>query len=455
MKKLLSLLALCAMTMVSCESLFGDDEPKKPVDPVDTPKEPEEPEQPEIEFQLTSENVVEITAQGGEFVITYAITNPDETLAVEVATEAKWIALSDALDATPYEVHLFVEANQSVEPRSAEVEVSYGEFKANVIVNQAADEELLPYLSGIYFGDMDCGDGCYNYNVVLATAENVLDVVTGDYYIAEGNKYLFLDIFASEPSANYNAQFAVPEGTYTFDVENTAMAGTVGAEYSYFYDATAEGEQVNFTEGVVVVSKEYIEATFKSAEGKEYHYYTVTTSVDNRPLFKGNGKSGVFSTLEDNLVMEFESPSLYAECYYDYYVIGKDMWILYIDDYATSQGLVMELLVPMGEAPVGKFPVCSDLTKERMALPGFVDGYGDAWWSWLFIYDGYAVVGEAPVVSGDLEIVDDGVGTYTATFSFVDDKGFTISGSCTSYFEVYGDVSVLSAHRRVVRPSRK
>ena len=61
MKKFLSLLALCAMTMVSCESLFGDDEPKKPVDdPIEEPTD-----EPEIEFQLTSENVVEFTAEGG------------------------------------------------------------------------------------------------------------------------------------------------------------------------------------------------------------------------------------------------------------------------------------------------------------------------------------------------------------------------------------------------------
>lgn len=445
MKKFFTLLALCAMTMVSCE----DDKAKTPA------PTPIEPEQPEIEFQLTSESVMEFTAKGGECVITYAITNPDETLSVEVTTDAEWIVSSDALDATPNEIHLFVEANKSVESRSAEVVVTYGELVANVLVNQAADEELLPYLSGIYFGNSYSGDDCYNYSVVLATAADVFDVVTGDYYLAEGNKYIFIDLFASQPSENYNAEFTVPEGVYAFDAENTAMPGTVGAEYSYFYNATAEGEQVYFTSGEVVVSKDSIEVSFKGTDGKMYTYYTLATSVDNRPLFKAGGNNAELSTLEENLEMLFESPSLYAECCYDYYVVGKDMWMLYIDDYATSQGFVLELLVPMGEAPVGKFPVSSDLTKQRMVLPGFADGYGDTWWSWFFCYDGYDVVGGAPVVSGNLEIVDDGTGTHTATFSFVDDKGFTISGSCTAYFETYGDVGVLSAQRRSVLPSRK
>lgn len=477
MKKFFYLLALCAMTMVSCEKWFGDDEPKKQTqEPTETPETPgddigeepgdepndepnddpnqgtEQPEQPEIEFQLTSDTVVELSCDGGMFVITYAITNPDENLAVDVDIKAGWISLTDALDATPNQVKLYAEANQSVEPRSAEVVVTYGEFKANVLVNQAADERLLPYLSGIYYGDY-YGAG-YNYTVVLSTAQNVLDVVTGDYYLAEGHKYLFIDLFSAEPSAEYNVKFNVPAGEYLFDVDNTAMAGSVGAEYTYFYDATAEGEQVSFVGGNVVVAENFIEATMMGADGVEYYFYTNTASVDNTALFKGNGMSCELSTLAEDLVIDFASPSLYAECYYDYYVVGKDLWVLYIDDYATGHSLAMELLTPMGEAPVGKFEVSSDLAKERLALPGFADGYGETWWSWYYLYDGYDVVGMAPVVSGSLEIVDDGTGTHTATFSFKEDKGYTISGSCTAYFETYGDVSVLSAKRHTA-PSRK
>ena len=47
---------------------------------------------PTIEFQITSENPMEFTAEGGACVIKYAITNPDATLSV---TEAKWISQDD------------------------------------------------------------------------------------------------------------------------------------------------------------------------------------------------------------------------------------------------------------------------------------------------------------------------------------------------------------------------
>ena len=476
MKKFFYLLALCAMTMVSCEKWFADDEPKKPAqEPTETPETPgddigeqpgdepnddpnddpnqgtEQPEQPKIEFQLTSNNVVELLCDGGMFEITYAITNPDENLAVDVDIEAGWISLVESLDATPNQVKLYAEANQSVEARSAKVVVRYGEFKANVLVNQAADERLLPYLSGIYYGD---AYGDYNYTVVLSTAENVLDVVTGDYYLAEGHKYLFLDLYSSEPSAEYNVKFNVPVGEYLFDADNLAIAGSVGAEYTYFYDATAEGEQVSFVNGVVIVTADAIHARMMVADGKEYYFYANTASVDNTALFKASGMQSELSTLTENLVIDFESPSLYAECYYDYYVVGKDLWVLYIDDYATGHSIAMELLTPMGEAPVGKFPVSTDLSKERIALPGFADGYGETWWSWYYLYDGYDVMGLAPVVSGELEIVDDGIGTHTATFSFKEDKGLSISGVCTAYLETYGEVSVLSAKRHIA-PSRK
>lgn len=459
MKKFLYLLALCAMTMVSCESLFADDEPqKKPNDnTTEIPEDPENPgdepvEEPKIEFKLVSEETVEFSAKGGTCVIKYAITNPDETLAVKVSCDAEWIVESDALHAPLNEIYLFVEANHSVKPRSTIVKLSYGEFMETVAIIQVADEEYLPYLSGIYHGNSNISD--YNYSIMLSTAESTLDIVTGKENIVEGNKYLFLDLYSSVPSAEYNVKFSVPEGVYTFDKDYKAMAGTVDVESSYFYDAT-EGKQIYFVSGTVEVSKTTIVVQLVDADGKSYRFYTLVNSVDNKALFKGCATLCELSTLAEDLEIPFEAASLYAEGCKDYYVVGKDMWLLYIDDYTSGHSLVMELLTPIGEAPVGVFPVSSDLSKERMALPGFVDGDGYNWWSWYYCYDGYDVVGEAPIVSGSLEIVDDGAGTHTAIFSFEEDKGLTISGSCTAYFETYGDVSVLSAKRRVIRPSRK
>lgn len=462
MKKLLYLLALCAMTMVSCESLFADEEPQKPVDNPQTPEEPEEPgdgpteepEQPKIEFQLTSDNTMEFSAKGGECIITYAITNPDETLSVKVTNEAQWIVESDALNVPSNEIHLYVEANQSVNPRSAIVTLSYGEFTAHVAIIQYADQELLPHLSGIYYGDSY--SGAYNYHIALSTKEAVFDIVTGGDNITEGDRYLILDLYSTKTSPEYNVAFSIPEGEYILDADNTTEANTIGAKFSYFYDATAEGEPVYFTSGAVNISKNRIDAEMVGTDGKEYYFYALTSSIDNRDLFTGKECLCELSTLADHLEIPFESASIYAECNSDYYVVGKNMWLLYVDDYITGHSVVMELLTPVGESPVGLFEVSSDLSYERMALPGFADGEGTEWWSWYYCYDKEDnVVGKAPIISGYIEIVDNGDGTHTATFEFEEDKGLTISGSCTAYFESYGDVSVLSAQRRIVRPSRK
>lgn len=539
MRKLFCLFALVAMALVSCEDLKSDDKGKKP----DVP--------PTIEFQITSGTSMSIGAEGGELVIRYAITNPDESLSVTAATDVDWISESDALDAPENEIHFVVaandveesrsativvtydreyevvvnqealyippvsdpeftitsenpvlavadggfyyfeyeltnpvegvnveakcdaewitelvvdtdiiyftvSANRTTDARTATIEATYGDIKRELVVNQSNDPDLLPYLSGIYFGsDYGATENDYNYSLAIATHPYVFDIVTGESIILEGNKYLFIDLYSNVAAENYNISFTVPAGEYTLDVEDSAVAGTIGARYTSLYDATGEGVETFFVSGKVVVTDSCITAQLVGEDGLEYTFFSEQVFVDNSKQFNSSGFLGDFSTLEGDLNIPFANPSLYAECYDDYYVIGKNLWVVSLDDYGDAwHNLVLEILAPMGEDPIGVFEVGTDLNNERMLLPGFVDSYGVTTWSWYYLRDlSLEVLGKAPIIGGKLTITDNGDGTHTATVDLVDSLGNNITGECTAYYE-YG-ATRSNAEKRFVLPSRK
>ena len=301
----------------------------------------------------------------------------------------------------------------------------------------------LPYLSAVYYGNMyGATENDYNYSLVLATTENVIDLISGEYAIFENSTYLLIDLFSDQPSDNYTLSFDVPVGEYAFDLYNTCEAGTFGAEYSYLYvtDET-EGQEIHFVDGKVTVTADGITVVAEAEDGTTYKFHTPVVSVDNTDLFKPDGLPGQYSTLEGDLNIPFGYPSLYAEGYGDYYVIGKNSWIVYIDDYETLQGLILEMLVPSDEdVPVGEYKVTTDLSEDHIILPGFVTASGEAMWSWYVAYgdDGYETIGQAPIVDGTVTITDNGDETFTAVCDLVDDLGNKITGECTAYFEAVG-----------------
>lgn len=443
MKRLFVYFAACALA-VAC----------KP-DPQPTPQ-PEPDPQPEakVEFKIVSQSPMEFTAEGGDCVIKYTITNPDESLNVSASTDVDWITETDATYAGQNEIVLVVAKNDG-EARTAKVVLTYDK-QYEVVVNQEAapvepepepepepEATELPYLSAVYYGNQyGASENDYNYSLVLATSENVIDIITGEYNIYANNTYLLLDLFSNQPSENYTLSFNVPVGEYAFDPDNTCMAGTFGAEYSYLYVTNdTEGVEIHFTAGKVTVTEEGISVELTGEDGTEYEFCTPVVAVDNHDLFKPEGLKGEFSSLEGDLVIPFEYPSLYAECYGDYFVVGKNSWVMYIDDYDTYQSLILELLTPYeDEIPVGEFQVTSDLSNDRIILPGFATTSGEAMWSWYVAYgeDGYETVGQAPIVGGTVMITDNGDETYTAVCDLVDDLGNKITGECTAYFEAVG-----------------
>jgi hypothetical protein len=82
-----------------------------------------------------------------------------------------------------------------------------------------------------------------------------------------------------------------------------------------------------------------------------------------------------------------------------------------------------------------------------MALPGYVDA-SDTVWSWYLFYSDYTTVtSSAPIVDGEIEIIDNNDDTLTVVIDVVDDIENRITGTATA---TYSGVS-----RGATRHSRK
>lgn len=437
MKRLLLLFALVAFA--ACQTETPEPQPQPEPEP--------QPEVKEPKLTLTSESILEFEAAGGEGTITYTLENRVEGRELEAECEADWVT-----DITIGERVTFnVTANDVEQTRETAVIVAYGELEFEVTIKQAAKKPEpepepeyteLPYISGIYFGNSyGATENDYNYSLALSTTENCLDIITGEVTIYENSTYLFLDLYASESAENLNISFNIPLGDYTLDTTDSAVAGTIGATYSSLYIAgDVEGEEILFTSGSVTVTAEGIEAKLYDDDGNEYHYFCPQTVVDNSNNFGPQWAPEEQSTLTEDLNVEFTDGSIYAECYGDYYVIGKNTWMYFVDDYATGDSFCFELLTDTSaEFPVGTFPVSNNLNNTQMALPGYLNGDGETMWSWYSLYDaGYSVIGSTPIVGGEITITDNGDETFTVTIAVVDDLGHNLTGECTAYSEFYG-----------------
>lgn len=160
MRKFFGLLTLCAVAFVGCN--------EKP--------EPE-PVQPKPTLEVVSANPMEFSADGGECIIKYELTNPKEGVNVVATTEAEWIVEFDSLEARQNEIALYVNANENEEPRSATVTLSYDELSVDVVVNQAAKPEpTAPVLATI---DLQVENITWNNADIVVTPSQDVEYILG------------------------------------------------------------------------------------------------------------------------------------------------------------------------------------------------------------------------------------------------------------------------------------
>lgn len=233
---------------------------------------------PDPVLTITSESTVSVPAAGGDFEISYEITDPAEGGKVTAETDAAWI--SDLSAKTSGKVTFKVIKNSETEARSASVIVTYAygdeKISKEVAVEQEAgeasqgydyDKTILGYI-GVYYGnmgtnslyfalvmsDMELEDGMYSQ----AGSTNY----TIDYYIPVDAQLAFSeDRWYVEPY----------EGTYKFSQTD----GTVNSMGPKSKVQFPDNSSAKFIDGTLTVSKEgenYIfDAVLTDDKGMTHH----------------------------------------------------------------------------------------------------------------------------------------------------------------------------------------
>ena len=292
-------------------------------------------------------------------------------------------------------------------------------------------------------------ENAYDYNVVLCNHTGVYDLYTGGVDVKPNEAYLFLDIYSDTPAPNMSASFKLPNGTYTVDPQNTTNVGTVAVEYSSLVILDAEGlveTEVMLESGTVTVTDHLIDAMIIGNDGKVYHVQGVNKEVNNAESYGAMQLDGYpTTTLEADHAMNFtaEGAFVYADNYEDYFIIGKNLWMISVlDEVALYETQLMILVDPAKELPAGTYAISGDINKE-VALFGYMDPYyGSAVGCWMIQYDeNYDLGGMAALKSGNIKISFEGA-TATVVIDAVDEAGHKITGTCVAPYEAAGGWSV-------------
>ena len=453
MKKIFTLALLAAVALVGCNPNDPDNggETLAPV------------------LTLLTESL-DVEATGGSAEVAYSVENPVEGVSVVASVEESvdWISAFDY--SVEGKVSFTVAENTLTEAREAVVTVAYeGAESKTVSVKQAAAEILkvkyaLNEVSGLYYGNQyTTSEDVFNYGLVLSNQSNVYDLFSGAVVILPNSQYIFLDLYSSVASPNHSVTFKVPNGVYNLDLENSTAANTAGAEYTELF-VTNETESVEtfFKSGTVTVTDDLIEVLLVGEDDKTYHIKAPNKLVDNTYNWGNGSLTGEFSTLTSDLQVPFNNVDdleIYGDNYGDYMFVGKNLWLVYLDDWATGDEFSLFIHADASKsAPIGTFPILADLSKEA-ALTGYIDSEGSGQGSFYYKLDENSeVVGFAPLKSGTVTISVNEEGVATAQVEAKDDKGNTLSGTCvTDYVTFNGPegATLFSVSNKVKRVNKK
>ena len=323
---------------------------------------------------------------------------------------------------------------------------------------------ILNEVSGLYYGNQfSASEDVFDYGIVLSNQSNVYDIYSGAVVLLPNSQYLFLDLYSSVASPNHSVTFKVPNGVYNLDLECSATANTAGYEYTNLYVTNeTEGVETYFKSGTVTITDDLIEVLLVGEDDKTYHIKAPNKLVDNTNNWGKGSLTGEFSTLTGDLQVPFNNVDdleIYGDNYGDYMCVGKNLWLVYLDDWATGDEFMLFIHADVSKsAPIGTFPILADVSKEA-TLTGYIDSDGSAQGSFYYKLDENSeVVGFAPLKSGTVTISVNEEGVATAQVEAKDDKGNTLSGTCaTDYVTFNGleEATLFSVSNKVKRVNKK
>lgn len=415
MKKFILSAFICLFALVGCTPQGNETESKNP------------------QFESYSPENVTLTEDGGDFTISYTLTDKIEGETLEVIASTEWITLKEN-NIEEGTIVLAAHRNESFDPREAFIFVTYADkasFTVTVTQDGAVIRRNADSFFAVYYGnEYSAYQGSDKFFVYLSN----IGFVNGE---AQPNGWYYrLDMYSEVkdyPRDDANAVI-IPNGTYTFDAEVTTAPGTfAGKGNSAFWnlDVDGNGDQMNIEGGTITVTDNSITAELMI--NGEPHYVTYEGSLvcedDRKPLY--------YSTLTDDLVLDLSNHYIELMNYDDFYGSGYINYILYVGPNSGVGHYMMADINPggtaVGEGLAGTYTITS--VPYATGPYQFVFGYEDGGYmsgTWFFDSpDGGSYGNMAPIVDGTIVCVDNGDGSYTFTFDLIDDAGYSITGSVT------------------------
>lgn len=375
----------------------------------------------EATIELNAEEVIDLERMGTKLAIEYTLENRNPVDYVYIKSDASWIYSMDT--STDGVVELGIATNTSGKSRETLVTVGYGTATASVTLRQAGDGKIefeAPIITGEYLGDaLTPGVGNYWF------------FFTDRGFDSEGNSLpnaTYYRIDAYGPVSTSVDYIKIPNGTYTFDPNDTYAEWTFTAEYSGFWvtDEDARRDKINpFEEGTLVVENDKITLTVK------------VNGETHTAIFKGNatlrdsrGEVTVYSTLEGDYEADLSDHYMIYECYGDYYDYGAFNWMFIIaPNSGSGDCFQFDIITGYNDKESGFMGdyTASDFLAKWSFIPGW-SNMSQLLCSWYFTADQSDV---APFRDGNMSVKDNGDGTVTVEIEGYDDRRNKITGTWT------------------------
>ena len=392
MRKLFSLLLISALFATACET--GNEIEAKPT------------------ITITSGDVVEIAAEGGEAEILFTLENGTDTK-VNISESATWLTAEQ----DGYSVKLTAKANDSAEARETVVTIRYSTATAKVTVKQLGSEYDVVFeakrLEGIYFGTED--SAAHNYYIILSDVG-----VKSDASAKANGTYYYFDMYNNKGADEMSP--VLPDGEYKFDATNSYGDKTFSEEGSWYGKTDADGKftkSASFTAATVVVKDGKFSASIEMEDGTK-HFVTYEGKI---------AATTYLSTFVDDVEFAVEGAQFTVSCYGDTYEKGQQTW--FIEAVKGDDYFCVEVLTPTNEKFDGIYSALASSGVTDYAnkfIPGLVgEGLIGTWYAKL---TNNVIKGDvmAPMVEGMIQIEQDG-SNITINYSCKDDAGNNITGS--------------------------
>ena len=274
-------------------------------------------------------------------------------------------------------------------------------------------------------------------NGVMAVTMQFTDMeVDSEGYVIPPGAMLTAEVYMP-----FNEDGKLALGTY--EVADTYEEYTVATGID-FYGYALGTYVVNCPDENTVETGLISSGTMEISGSRDFDLYTITCDfttaegVSVKCTYSGNmvvqGMPGPLSTLTGDYTLDLTGAMADAAYYGDYYGTGGGNWMINIEPSGdTGDALAVDFAVEgldySAGIPTGTYTAAATQYPEPGEyLVGYENG-GYLYGTWYLNYVAGELAGYAPAISGDLNITNNGDGTYELSFSHVDDLGYTWSGS--------------------------